>query len=73
MNTIVCIYIQIFINTQTIFNLFSVQRLGKHSMGFTVGTYPGEKKKILPRSSSPVLKTHQGASSRVMKGNGSIA
>ena len=42
-------------------------------MGYTIGTYPGEMKKMLPRSSSPVLATHQGASSRVLKGNGDTA
>ena len=38
-------------------------------MGYTIGTYPGEAKKSLPRSSSPVLTAHQGASSRVLKGH----
>ena len=41
-------------------------------MGYTVGTYPGEIKKSLPRSSSPVLTAHQGASSRVLKGHPGI-
>ena len=38
-------------------------------MGYTIGTYPGEIKKSLPSSSSPVLTAHQGASSRVLKGH----
>lgn len=41
-------------------------------MGYTIGTYPGEMKKSLPRSSSPVLTAHQGASSRVLKGHPGI-
>ena len=41
-------------------------------MGYTIGTYPGEIKKSLPSSSSPVLTAHQGASSRVLKGHPGI-
>ena len=46
--------------------MFHFYRSEKQSMAYTVGTCMNVKK-MLPRSSSPVLTT-QGASSRVLKG-----